>query len=310
VTGVQTCALPIWLSPKVGFGVDAGGTYVPAMRTLDAVFVARPDGLRLRLAGEDAGIAAPAAALEDLLAAVVQLLAGEARMKALLATRTFPSVRHALMLRPNIVEDARTAAAVSARRAIGRLALRGGRHALGLHVPLGVLTPQRARAGADIAERCGEGMIRLTTNDGVVVTDIADARFTEACARAAEAGLATDPDDPRTFLSACAGAPGCLRADLDTRADAARLGAALVPGGAGRRTIHVSGCGRGCAWPRAADLLLLADGRGGYDLHADADARRPSGAAPRVASIAPADLPAVVSREIARLDSAKATQSR
>lgn len=80
-------------------------------------------------------------------------------------------------------------------------------------------------------------------------------------------GPVTAPDfvtrrgDPRLAAHACPGAPHCPQASVETRALAARLCGRLAPG----RSLHVSGCAKGCAHPRAADVTLV--GRGGaFDL--------------------------------------------
>jgi precorrin-3B synthase len=66
-------------------------------------------------------------------------------------------------------------------------------------------------------------------------------------------GLATQPLDARLRVRACTGAPGCLQAAATTR-PLARALAPLVPAG---QWLHVSGCSKGCAHPRAA-LTLVA----------------------------------------------------
>ena len=75
------------------------------------------------------------------------------------------------------------------------------------------------------------------------------------------AGLIRDPRDPRLRLRACPGAPACPQAHAATR-PLARALAPLIPAGA---VLHVSGCAKGCGWPRAADLTLTATGEG-FDL--------------------------------------------
>ncbi|ETX13682.1 precorrin-3B synthase [Roseivivax halodurans JCM 10272] len=69
--------------------------------------------------------------------------------------------------------------------------------------------------------------------------------------------LVTAPGDPLLRVAACVGAPHCSQAEIATR-DIARRLAADLPKGA---RAHVSGCAKGCAWPRAADLTLV--GRAG-----------------------------------------------
>lgn len=79
-------------------------------------------------------------------------------------------------------------------------------------------------------------------------------------------------DDPLLRVDACPGAPACPAATVETRALARAL-AGRVDG-----DLHVSGCEKGCARPRAADVTLV--GRdGGFDLvrhgaPGDAPARR------------------------------------
>jgi precorrin-3B synthase len=74
----------------------------------------------------------------------------------------------------------------------------------------------------------------------------------------AGAGFITDRTDPRRTIAACPGAPACASGCVPARADAARLAAQ------GLTNIHVSGCSKGCAHPRAAVTLV---GRAGcYDL--------------------------------------------
>jgi precorrin-3B synthase len=67
-------------------------------------------------------------------------------------------------------------------------------------------------------------------------------------------GLIVDADDPLRRVIACTGAPGCPQARGLTRA-LARQVCAHVPKG---RTLHVSGCAKGCAHPGPADLTLVA----------------------------------------------------
>ncbi|WP_417264017.1 precorrin-3B synthase [Celeribacter sp.] len=67
-------------------------------------------------------------------------------------------------------------------------------------------------------------------------------------------GLISDPTAPLLRVHACTGAPACLQAHGPTR-DLARSLASHLPEG---KTLHVSGCSKGCAWPLPADLTLVA----------------------------------------------------
>jgi precorrin-3B synthase len=84
----------------------------------------------------------------------------------------------------------------------------------------------------------------------------------------ADDGLVTRADDSRLRVIACSGAPRCREAHADTRA----LAAALAPHVDAGVTLHVSGCGKGCAHPGPAPLTLVATAEG-FDLVRDGSAR-------------------------------------
>lgn len=69
------------------------------------------------------------------------------------------------------------------------------------------------------------------------------------------------PDGPLLNVHACTGAPGCPQAKGPTRPLAKTLAASLPKG----QTLHISGCTKGCAHPRAADHTLIATSDG-FDL--------------------------------------------
>ena len=74
-------------------------------------------------------------------------------------------------------------------------------------------------------------------------------------------GIVTRADDPIMRVAACTGAPGCPGAHAETRA----LAAALAPYVAANSGLHVSGCAKGCAHPRASAITLVGTGNG-FDL--------------------------------------------
>lgn len=92
-------------------------------------------------------------------------------------------------------------------------------------------------------------------------------------------GLLGDPADPLLLAEACPGAPYCPQATVETRDLAKRL----APHVGGR--LHVSGCAKGCAHPRAADVTLT--GRDGlFDLCLNA----PAGALALRSALGPAEI--------------------
>ena len=85
--------------------------------------------------------------------------------------------------------------------------------------------------------------IRLTPWRSIVLLDAktigADDRFITA------------PTDPLLRINACPGRPMCQSATVETR-QLARLLAGKTTG-----TLHISGCSKGCAHPKAADITLV-----------------------------------------------------
>ncbi|WP_372799910.1 precorrin-3B synthase [Paracoccus seriniphilus] len=74
--------------------------------------------------------------------------------------------------------------------------------------------------------------------------------------------LIQSPDDPRLRVYACSGGPACPQGHAATRPLARDL-APHLPKGA---VLHVSGCSKGCGWPRKADITLTATPSGFFDL--------------------------------------------
>lgn len=71
-------------------------------------------------------------------------------------------------------------------------------------------------------------------------------------------GMILNPADPMLRIHACTGAPGCAQAHAPTRGLAMGL-AGFLPAGA---SLHVTGCGKGCAHHGAADFTLTAGPEG------------------------------------------------
>jgi precorrin-3B synthase len=83
-------------------------------------------------------------------------------------------------------------------------------------------------------------------------------------------GLVLHADDPLLRVVACTGAPACPEAHAETRAFAA----ALAPHLSMQARLHVSGCAKGCAHPRASALTLVGTSDG-FDLIRNGSARDP-----------------------------------
>ena len=81
-------------------------------------------------------------------------------------------------------------------------------------------------------------------------------------------GLVTRADDPLLRVVACTGAPACPEARAETR----KLATSLAPHLAPDTRLHVSGCAKGCAHPKASDITLVGTSDG-FDLVRDGSPR-------------------------------------
>jgi precorrin-3B synthase len=123
----------------------------------------------------------------------------------------------------------------------------------GLGLAYDTQTAAQFRRAADLALRFGNGWLRTTTGNSLVLLGTGeDQAGLAAAARAV--GFIVDPADPRLRIKACVGRPACASAGADVRAIAARL----VLHWAGAGTLHVSGCTKGCAAPGGAAVTLVA----------------------------------------------------
>lgn len=148
----------------------------------------------------------------------------------------------------------------SARGHVGIHAQRDGKWFLGTVPPLGRLSPAMIEDLAALAETHGDGTLRLTPWQSVVLPGIADPQATVTAAAAI--GLIVDPAAPLASIVACSGSSGCASALADTKIDARVLARDL--GDVGGKTVHLTGCAKSCAVAGTADITLLAQAPGRY----------------------------------------------
>ncbi|WP_408511945.1 oxidoreductase [Paraburkholderia sediminicola] len=129
--------------------------------------------------------------------------------------------------------------------------------------PLGRLDAVTLRGLATLSHQSGNGTLRMTPWQSVLLPDIAADAAPAVLAEMHALGLACDPAQPITHLIACAGSTGCAKSLADTKADALRLADRLREG----VDVHLSGCPRSCAAAHCAPYTLLAAAPGLYDLY-------------------------------------------
>lgn len=128
---------------------------------------------------------------------------------------------------------------------------------------LGRLDATTLHGLATLAQQHGDGTLRMTPWQSVLLPDIATHAVAAAINGLTELGLATDPVQAITRVIACAGSTGCAKSFADTKGDALRL-APRLPADV---DVHLSGCPRSCAAAHCAPYTLLAVAPGSYDLY-------------------------------------------
>lgn len=130
---------------------------------------------------------------------------------------------------------------------------------IGIGVPVGRMTVVQMRGLADIAQSLGDGDLRLTVWQNVLISGVPDARVTEAKAAITALGLTADADALQAGIVACTGAAGCRFGNADTKATARAIAAYCGPRVAldSPVNIHVTGCHNSCAQHYIGDIGLI-----------------------------------------------------
>ena len=146
-----------------------------------------------------------------------------------------------------------------------------GLHYIGVVVPVGWLPVVQARALAGIAERFGNGEMRLTVWQNLLLPHIASAQVDAACAALREAGLDYTAGRVLSGTVACTGSRGCRFAASDTKGHALDLARSLDAAFTLSEplNLHVTGCPNSCAQHYIGDVGLMGvkvEGEEGYQV--------------------------------------------
>jgi ferredoxin-nitrite reductase len=157
--------------------------------------------------------------------------------------------------------------AIPPRPAFDRLAHIGvhkqkqdGLNWIGVVLPIGKLTSQQMRGLAKIAGDLGDGDIRLTVWQNLLISGVADDKVALATAAIKALGLAVEASSIRAGLVACTGNAGCKFAASDTKRHAVEIGdwcETRVPIET-PLNIHLTGCHHSCAQHYISDIGLIA----------------------------------------------------
>jgi sulfite reductase (ferredoxin) len=132
-----------------------------------------------------------------------------------------------------------------------------GRNALGFALRTGRITGTVLRRIADLADEHGEGRIRTTTQQKLVILDVPDDSVEPLVEALAEHDLQVRPSEFRRGTMACTGLEFCKLAIVETKQHAQDLYSELekrLPGFDEPISINVNGCPNSCARFQTADI--------------------------------------------------------
>ncbi|GLK67103.1 NirA family protein [Hansschlegelia plantiphila] len=149
---------------------------------------------------------------------------------------------------------------------------------IGVGLNLGRMDCAQMRALADISQEFGDGDIRLTVWQNLLISGVRDEDVAEVEARIAAIGLATTASNVRAGLVACTGNRGCKFSAADTKGFADMIATHIDGVGLTVDTpinIHATGCHNSCAQHYIGDIGLIGarvpvgedDSVDGFHLH-------------------------------------------
>jgi ferredoxin-nitrite reductase len=178
-----------------------------------------------------------------------------------------------------------------------------GMHYIGVAVPVGRLPVEQMLAVADIADLFGNGEIRLTVWQNLIIPNIPSALVENAVEAILAAGLKVEVGAVTGGTVACTGNQGCKYAASDTKKHAVALSSFLderFPTLRQPVNLHVTGCNHSCAQHYIGDIGLMGvkvGGDEGYQVSLGGGSDADQGLARElIPAIRFDDLPAVMER--------------
>jgi ferredoxin-nitrite reductase len=135
-----------------------------------------------------------------------------------------------------------------------------GLHWIGIVLPVGRMSVEQMHGLADVARKLGDGDLRLTVWQNLLISGVTTANLSAAQERIEALGLAIKTNAIRSGLVSCTGNTGCKFAASDTKRHAEEIArwcetrvALDTP-----VNIHLTGCHHSCAQHFISEIGLLA----------------------------------------------------
>jgi ferredoxin-nitrite reductase len=131
---------------------------------------------------------------------------------------------------------------------------------VGCLVPVGRISTAQMRQVADVSERYGNGDVRVTPGQNLLIANIPESRLGALTDELIFSELPYDPSPILRGLVACTGTDYCDLALIETKGYALEVARALEQRTAGKKvlplTMHWSGCAAGCGLHQIATIGL------------------------------------------------------
>jgi ferredoxin-nitrite reductase len=133
-----------------------------------------------------------------------------------------------------------------------------GLNYVGLAVPVGRMTSEQMLQVADLAENYGNGQLRLTVGQNLIISNVPDSKLGELTNEPLLQELRYDPSEVMRGLVSCTGMDYCHFALIETKGWALKTARALEAklGKTPPLRMHWSGCPAGCGNHATADIGL------------------------------------------------------
>src|SRR5687768_4470523 len=177
----------------------------------------------------------------------------------------------------------------------------------GYSVVSGRISPDQLRGLATIADEFGDGSLRLSAMQNILITNVRNERTAELLERSRALGIALDGSPFQRGTASCTGSEYCKLAITETKLFSIRLAQELeerLPGFTDTVKLHIAGCPNSCGQHPIADVglqgVLLNQGGTqveGFDFFVGGGLGKNSALGHRVGFRAPADeVPEVLER--------------
>jgi sulfite reductase (ferredoxin) len=130
---------------------------------------------------------------------------------------------------------------------------------VGANVLSGRITPEQLRLAASLSDRCGDGHVRNTVMQNLVIVNVPDQRAARVAAELTASGLPVRASAFARAAVACTGTEFCKLALTETKGFARWLATELderIPGFQEQLRINVTGCPNSCGQHWIADIGL------------------------------------------------------